>query len=57
MSLNARIAAGWILGLSALWALLHFVFHVPNAWAWPLVVALAVRINGYIADNHEGDSP
>ena len=55
LSIDKRIAIGWIVGLTLLWLLLQFVFRVPYAWAWPLIIIVAVGVNGYVASNVEGD--
>jgi hypothetical protein len=52
---NLRIATGWTVALAAFWIVLRFVFHVSHAWAWILVVVVAVGLNGYIATNLKGD--
>ena len=49
ISVDRRILSGWIAGLTLVWAVLHFGFHVAHPLAWVAMIAVAVGVNGFVA--------
>ena len=49
ISVDRRIFAGWVAGLTLLWAVLAFGFHVAHPLVWIAIIVIAVGVNGFVA--------
>lgn len=49
ISIDRRILAGWIVGLTLLWVILEFGFHVAHPLAWLTIIVVGIGVNGFIA--------
>jgi len=49
ISIDRRILAGWIVGLTLLWVILEYGFHVAHPLAWIAIIIVGISVNGFIA--------